>query len=286
MQWELGDPIWPANLSTDFHVLQGTYWESGWAASPTTAGDAIEVEIEAGSGQISNESVNTITDTVELLTGPSSPDWRRDLIYVSEAGTYEVLTGGVGELSTDRDGTTLDFRNSPEPEPDDTTDISGIPIHVVSIPPGAEDANDLTQDHIHDLRTGLDLITGSAEGTRRDTLQIADTALADGDHVQLPIIVQGGETIRVIEWGASEVDSAGTHSTPPAGVRVALVNPSGSVIQSEDTALSRDEGGIVETTTASGGTEHYRLRLSNNSGSDFVADNGEGISAQFVIEIE
>ena len=285
MRWSNGDPIHALSLSVGQFALEGSFVESGWSAAVGESGSAIEIDLDAGEGRLDNDSLSIGEGSVELSPG-NTTDWRRDVIYAAADSSYQVLTGAPGELSVDRDGETLSFANSPEPEPQDGDSLTGIPLWIVSIPPGAEDTSDLTNDHLHDVRPRLDAITPANGGGTDRTITIDATALDNGDHIQTALIVGTDETITITEWGATQIHSDGTHDDPETGIRVALVNPNGDTVQSESTGLGRDDDGIVTESPGGSGPHHYALRVENDSGTDLSADNGEGVMGQFVVVVD
>ncbi|QRV14225.1 hypothetical protein JMJ58_14915 [Haloterrigena salifodinae] len=265
-----------------FFGLEGTYVSSGWAVSVGESGSAIELEVDAGDGYLENSALSTTAQTVTLSSG--DPDYpRRDVIYVASDETIGVLQGEPQKPPSDESGDLLGPQNAPKPAPNSAESLSGIPIAHCWVPAGAADTSDIQQDYIFDLRVWVD-ISGATSSTDRRYATIGPVALDDGDTADAPLTVDNGDTIRVVEWGASLYDN-GSKSDPPAGVRVKLATPSGGTASSEETALTRDETGIVEEDATDAGANHYSLRLENASGTDYQSVDGQGLGAQFVVEI-
>lgn len=285
MKWQNSDPLTSIGLNLTHFALEGTYVSSGWGASIGSSGTAIEIDVNAGDGYIENSAVSTTSGIVTLSDGDAEYP-RRDIIYVASDGTFQSSEGKPRPASEDRDGNALGPENAPVPEPNSGDGLAGIPIWYVWVPAGATDTSDLEPHYLYDLRQDVDIAAdGSSSGDSAERLSISPTALDAGEHIDAPLTVLDGDTIRVTEWGASEYN-AGEKTNPPTGVRVALATPGGAIVTSEETPLTRDSDGIVTESVSGTGAQHYSMRLINDSGTDYSWENNEGLAAQFKVLIE
>lgn len=88
------------------------------------------------------------------------------------------------------------------------------------------------------------------------------TDLADTDFADLLVTVADGNSIVVKRWGGKT-----TAGTAPSGLTVALVDPGGTVVASENTLRTVNENGITSYSNTSGSPETVKLRLDNQTGS-------------------
>lgn len=282
------DPITSIGDNQAFHGLEGTYVSSGWTVTVGESGSAIVLDVDAGEGYLKNTQLSTTAGEVEIPNGDSQHP-RRDVVYVTSNQTLDVLMGDPAEPPLDADGNRLGPETAPVPAPHDFADINGIPIAHVWVPAGAQDTSDIDGSlHVNDVRLFVDIGGGgSTEQIDRRYLTVgpADLSQDTGGYAEAPITVNEGDEIRVVEWGAQEVNGD-AKSNPPTGVEVGLYDPSGAPVQTEETPLTQDfSNGIVEALASNTGVNHYSFRLTNNSSNSFDPDSGQGLAGQCVVEI-
>lgn len=282
------DPITSIGDNQAFHGLEGTYVSSGWSVSVGESGSAIVLDVDAGEGYLQNTQLSTTAGEVEIPSGDSQFP-RRDVVYITANETIDVLMGEPAEPPQDADGNKLGPESAPVPAPHDFADINGIPIAHVWVPQGAADTSDIDGSlHLNDVRLFVDIGGGGSSeqvDQRYLTIGPADLSEDTGGYAEAPLTVNEGDEIRVVEWGAQEVNG-GTKDNPPAGVEVGLYDPGGIPVQTEETALTQDfSNGIVNVQASDTGANHYSFRLTNNSSNTFDPDVGQGLAAQCVVEI-
>lgn len=105
------------------------------------------------------------------------------------------------------------------------------------------------------------------------------TELSDGDSIEIPIPVADGEALEVHRWGAFD---ASDH-TAPTGLDVELVDGADVVQIAANTTNSQDTTTpVASLQNTSGGTEVFKLRAKNDTGSAIGdADGDPGVGAHF-----
>lgn len=240
----------------------------------------ITIDVNAGTAAINGSTHSVGATTVSLDDGGANP--RRDVVYIAEGGSVNVLKGTAGAPATDDSGTDIVGATAPLPEPPDMSSVTGVPIAVVWVPAGATSDSDL--DASRDVWDRRVPVTEPASIDRRvTTIPISELAQGDARSAYLPI--EPGQSIKMYKWGIGFVNDGrpGSNwdtSVPPGGVRAELVAPSGSVVSSTESRIETGDPIFTEASDSSLTTvADYWLRLNNVSAGDIDPPNG--IAAHF-----
>ena len=257
---------------------QGYGWVSGLAASPGGSGSAVVIDVDSGDVKIGGSVVSASAQSVTLDPGDSTYP-RKDILYVANDGTIQVLKGTAKQPSTDANGNTLARQYAPVPEPPDTDGLSGTVVQEVWVPANAADSTDIAQADIIDRR--LQAIDTTAPETRLQqspNFSSGFTGLQAGDYVDFPIPVPSGSTINIYGWGVQYNQS----DTPPSNVSLNLLNAGDTVVDSISTAWSTGSP-IVSQTAGGSGVRVFKFRLQNDSSNDYTEPDGLGGVAGYEI---
>lgn len=134
-------------------ALNGTYWESGWAAS--AGGGAMEVDVDSGSGYVSDSSVSTGGTQTVTISSNASGSPRKDVIYVDSGGAVAVAEGTPASALPS--GATNE--QTYQPAPPDGSAFTGVVVAEVWVPDGA---TDIPSGDIRDRRVQNIVVTDHA----------------------------------------------------------------------------------------------------------------------------
>ncbi|QLG63075.1 hypothetical protein [Halorarum salinum] len=141
---DIGDGADALTINQLRGALDGTYWSTGWDASPGS-GD-MEVDISSGGGAVDNSDTSTgSTQTVDFTGDVDPDDPRKAVIYVGPAGSVQAVLGDP--TPADPSGETR-FRTW-DPAPPATVD--GVAVAEVWLGAGAIEVVDAD---IRDRRVG------------------------------------------------------------------------------------------------------------------------------------
>jgi hypothetical protein len=105
--------------------------------------------------------------------------------------------------------------------------------------------------------------------------QLPLTELADGDSIEITVVVDDQETLEVYRWGAYDASDGST----PTGLDVELLDGGDTVQASENTQDNSDKTSPVAShQNTTGSTSIYKLRAKNGTGS---AIDSPGVGAHF-----
>lgn len=127
-----------------------------------------------------------------------------------------------------------------------------------------------------------DIGTGDGGGTGVDVvsspnMNIPYTELEDTQRVAQPVTMADGQTITVDAWGVTDTDG-----DTPAGLHVELLNESGDVVESANTAW--ETGNVASYNNNTGGLVAAKLAIRNDTGGDYT--DPDGVGAQFGYRVE
>lgn len=277
-----------ARVNRGYGVVAGAGDEC--LVSLAESGDSIVFDVDAGEVRLADTAGGTTTVTIDpqqvAASENTSSEPRQDVIYVDSGGAAGVIPGQPGAPATDDTGAPLEYAGAPLPPPDATTDLEGVTLAVAWIPAGASSSSDLDAvDDIQDRRL-FATVGAAGSGGRRFREDIPVSALDNGDVRSSVVLVPGGATIAVQEWGVAHTDDAGSAGSglgaPPSGLRVEFVDPTGSVIDSANTLYAAGTPLFAET--AGTEPEPYAVRLHNDTGFDMT--DPEGATAFIEYEIQ
>lgn len=106
-------------------------------------------------------------------------------------------------------------------------------------------------------------------------LPVPEQSLSSGETWTHSVPVPDGQTATVYLWGA--YTSSGT---VPTGLSVRFLDPSGTAIQTEETARTANEAGIASHSNSSGGLQFVELVINNGTG------NPHTVGGQFGYEVK
>lgn len=97
--------------------------------------------------------------------------------------------------------------------------------------------------------------------------------LGDKESLEISIPVPDGETLTVYRWGGYKISDG----TAPAGLDCQLLDGNDTVKASENTTDTSNVDGVVSHTNSSGSESIFKLRVFNDTGTNFSTDGVGGI---------
>lgn len=235
----------------------------------------IIIDVAAGVAMIDGSEHGVATSSAQLSDGSSTAP-RRDVVYVAEGGSVEVLEGETGAPATDGSGTVLRGASAPLPEAPDMADVTGVPVAVVWIPAGASSSDDL--DPARDVWDRRVPVPPSPDPSlQSQTIPVSELAAGDIRTVYVPL--QPGSKLRLYKWGLRKFNNATDDNweptSPENGLSVELVGPSGDVIASSNAVIEMGDPIFEANSDGSLSTvADYYFRIRNQTGSDINAPSG------------
>jgi len=177
-------------------------------------------------------------------------------IQTDAVGNNELQTDAVGnnELQTDAVG---------------SNEIAAGAVGTSELAQDAAGSNEIQTDAVTDDELDLPSVVVETPD------QLPLTELADGDSVELTIVVDDQEALEVYRWGAYDASDGST----PSGLDVELLDGSDTVQASANSQDSADKTSPVAShQNGSGSTSIFKLRAKNGTGS---AIDSPGVGAHF-----
>lgn len=108
---------------------------------------------------------------------------------------------------------------------------------------------------------------------------IPRVALEDGESAEFSIPVKDGETVVLTGWGAVDQDNLS-----PSALSVNFIDETYTVQHANSVAWEENSDGLHSLTNNTGSLTHFRFRVINNTGSDYV--DPDGVTAAFAWRYE
>lgn len=245
----------------------------------------IAIDVAAGVAMIDGSEHGVATSSAKLSDGSSTAP-RRDVVYVSEGGSVEVLEGESGQPATDGSGTVLRGASAPLPEAPDMADVTGVPIAVVWIPPGASSSDDLDPGRdVWDRRIPVPPEPDPA--LQAQTIPVSELAAGDVRTVYVP--VEPGGTIRIYKWGIRKFNNATDDNWEPTsaenGLTLEFVGPGGAATASTNAAIEKGDPIYTASSDTSFSTvADYYFRIHNQTGADINSPSGLAAYVEYAVE--
>lgn len=180
----------------------------GVVVTMTSSTTAITADVSAGT--VSHDGTSTGVTAQQVTFDPNPSQYpRRDVVWVDTTGTAQVRKGEPEPYEPTRD-TDEDYvfdrpaRKTVRPAPDDMGDVlrsnppTGVVSATVDILPNANDATDISNEEVTDMRVTVAASSGSGS---HDTL--TDVSVADHRSDQNIITTVDGANISILGNAAS-----------------------------------------------------------------------------------
>lgn len=247
------------------------------------------VDIGSGVAVVSDTSA-TAKNTSESRTGVSyvvEADARTGLTLTDNSINYIFLK--IDLTSDDTITYHIDTDNTPPTDPYlnigtvDTNDNTATELNRdYQVVQAQDSGTDVEMAGV--LNFGSDLsVSGDGDGTATidasagtdvitsPNLHFSFSELADTASIRTPVVMFDGTTLEVQAWGVVDTDG-----NTPAGLTVALVDPSGTDVLRQNTSWNTDSTGITSYSNTSGGIEVPVLEIANDTGTSYTDPNGVG----------
>lgn len=109
-------------------------------------------------------------------------------------------------------------------------------------------------------------------------LNIQYSELSSSTAIKQPVSMADGETLTIYAWGVRDTDG-----NTPSGLEVRLVDNSGTIQASANTAWTENTNGVTSWTNTSGGRVDAKLSVYNGTGTAYT--DPDGVGAQFGYEV-
>lgn len=198
-------------------------WDEGEAHLEFGSGDSIELELAGANFQMDSK-VGVSSGSVTLSDGEGGDQWRTDHIYATEGGSWDILEGEPGSnkylvsdvadedlVSEDPDSVIEEdyeegdvvhhlreneYAGGPAPKGQPFERRAGELVFSVLVPPDADDASDLSEQHILDRRReAIDLLDTGAP--RQPNVTVPEFELYPGQSKVVPMNSWPGTTFRL-----------------------------------------------------------------------------------------
>lgn len=241
-------------MTTEYHgYTQPADGETDW-------GDILNnvlAEIDADVVEIGSTEPDTADNVPWIDTGASPPT-----LKVVSGGSYVTAQAEADLSAIDSDG-------------DDVVDAAD---RAAKVGPDGSEKDIFNEGTVHDSarfgdKTPAEFLIDSPNGN------IESALLENGESTSITARVADTETLTVYAWGAWKVGDG----TTPSSLDVELVDQSGTVQASANTAWAENTAGVASYQNTSGSAKIYRLRISNGTGNNYTTD---GVGGQFAFVVE
>lgn len=277
LQFDVGHGADALAINQFEDALSGTYWSSGWDASPGT--NSLEVDVTAGNGYLNDSTVSTgATQTLDFSTDVDSTYPRKAIIYVDGNGVQK----SVGNTASALPDGEVRFRTY---DPTPPASISGVVVAEVWIGAGA---TDVTTDDIRDRRVA----NMGAGGVGIVHVQSSEPSNPDiGDNW---LDTDNGVYKAYADLG----NGAAWHPIPPVQVTdeaVTFIESDVSVSTTSGIQVKNDTIQLVDYTVINDGEDGTKQpvhsswgdwNIGNSSDATFTAQQGTVLSGNYTMEFE